>query len=184
MNALKQLAWPIGIMGLALLIIGLISVTAPNMTVPTLMLYFGVMLLIIGGVQVAVAIFLRNKLQQWIILLILGLLFVVLGFYMVKNADAAAGVFTLLMAVWAGLMGVVQLIMAMTNKAARIFLISMGAISIFFGALIFINPFSGPNTLQFMVGFYTLLFSFFLLYITWKIIASKSSETNGEASSS
>ncbi|MFN4972208.1 MAG: HdeD family acid-resistance protein [Bacteroidota bacterium] len=182
MNALKQLGWPLGIIGLALLIIGLISVTAPNMSVETLMMYFGVMLLIIGGVQFTVAAMLKQKISRWLLLAALGVLFAVLGFYMVKNTQKAATAFTLIMAVWAGVMGVVQLIIAYINKPARIFLLSMGGISIFFGVLIFLNPFSGPNTLQFMVGFYTLLLSFFILYLTFKLLTAKTTQTNGNQS--
>lgn len=178
MNALKQLGWPLGIIGLALLVIGLISVTAPNMSVETLMLYFGVMLLIIGGVQFTVAALLRQKISRWLLIAAVGVLFAILGFYMIKNTQKAATAFTLIMAVWAGIMGLIQLIIAYFNKPARVFLLSMGCISIFFGAIIFLNPFSGPNTLQFMVGFYTLLLSFFLLYLTFKLLTARTAQTN------
>jgi uncharacterized membrane protein HdeD (DUF308 family) len=170
---LKQFAWSLGILGLALLIIGLVSVTAPNMTVPTLMLYFGVMLLIIGGVQGAICLMLRKKITYWPWLLFVATVFALTGFYMVKNADVAAGKFTFIMASWAVVVGIIQLVLSISNKATRVFLVSMGVISIFFGSLIFLNPFSGPNTVQFMVGFYTLLLSFFILYITLKMLRKK-----------
>jgi uncharacterized membrane protein HdeD (DUF308 family) len=77
------------------------------------------------------------------------------------------------MASWAILVGIIQLGLAIRNKATRIFLISMGVISVFFGSLIFLNPFSGPNTAQFMVGFYTLVLSFFVLYMSFRLLRRK-----------
>jgi len=169
----KQLLWTLGILGLALFVVGIVSVTAPNMTVPTLMLYFGVMLLIVGGVQGAVCLMMRKKLSYWPWLLFVAVTFAITGYYMIKNANIAAGKFTTIMAGWAILVGIIQLIVALTNKSARVFLISMGAISIFFGVLIFMNPFTGTNTIQFIVGFYTLLLSIFILYLTAKNLFGK-----------
>ncbi len=162
-----------GILGLALFILGIVSVTAPNMTVPTLMLYFGVMLLIIGGVQGAVSLLMRKKLSYWPWLLFVSVTFAVTGYYMIRNADVAAGKFTTIMAAWAILSGLIQLIVSIKSKNARVFLISMGIISVFFGGLIFMNPFTGTNTIQFIVGFYTLLLSIFLLYITARNLFSR-----------
>jgi len=175
---IKQIAWTLGIIGLALLIIGLVSVTAPNMTVPTLMLYFGVMLLIIGGVQGAICLMMRKKLSYWPWLIFVSVVFAFLGFYMIKNAATAAGKFTLIMAGWAVLVGAIQLVLSFSNKSTRVFLISMGVISIFFGTLIFMNPFKGPNTIPFMVGFYTLLLSFFVLYISFRMLRAKKAGTS------
>ena len=172
---LKQLSWTLGILGLALLVVGLVAVTAPNMTVSTLMLYFGVMLLIIGGVEGAVALMLRKKIRYWMWLLTAALLFAVTGWYMVEYSGSAADTFTTVMAGWAVLVGAVQLFLAIGNRRTRVFLISMGAISVFFGSLIFLNPFSGSNTIQFMVGFYTLLLSMFILYMSWRMMRYKPS---------
>jgi uncharacterized membrane protein HdeD (DUF308 family) len=169
----KQFGWTLTILGLVLLIIGLISVTAPNMTVPTLILYFGMMLLIIGGVQGALCLMLRKKMTYWPYILTVAIIFALAGLYMIKNADAAAARFTIIVACWAILVGGIQLYLSVKNKSIRVFLFSMGVISIFFGALMFFNPFSGPNTIQFMVGFYTLLLSFFVLYVSIRMIRKK-----------
>ena len=165
---IKQLFWTLGILGLALFVIGIVSVTAPNMTVSTLMLYFGMMLLIIGGVQIAMCLIMRNKLVYWPWLISVAITFVFFGYYIIKNTDVTAEKFTTIMAIWALLAGTIQLLVSIKNKSVRVFLISMGLISLFFGMLIFWNPFTNTNTIQFIVGFYTLLLSLFILYITAK----------------
>ena len=169
----KQVAWQLGIVGLALLVIGLISVTAANMTVETLMIYFGTMLLIVGGVEALLCILMRKKLTYWPWLAFVSLLFIVIGYYMFKNSLNAQSKFNLLIATWAVLVGVVQLVLSFRNKQARVFLVSMGIISLFFGAMIYMNPFRGPNTIQFMVGFYTLLLSFFILYMAFRMLRNR-----------
>jgi uncharacterized membrane protein HdeD (DUF308 family) len=169
----NQLLWSLGIVGLALFVLGIVSVTAPNMTVATLMLYFGIMLLIIGGIQGAVSLMMKKSLAYWPWLLFISTVFVITGYYMIKNSNVAAAKFTTIMASWAIIVGIIQLIIAVRNKQGRIFLISMGIISLFFGSLIFLNPFTGTNTIQFIVGFYTLLLSIFILYMTGKLLFGK-----------
>jgi uncharacterized membrane protein HdeD (DUF308 family) len=169
----NQLLWTLGIIGLALFILGIVSVTAPNMSVTTLMLYFGIMLLIIGGIQGALSVMMKNKLTYWPWLLFVSIVFASTGYYMIKNSNDAAGKFTSVMAGWAIIVGIIQLIIAIRNKQGRVFLISMGIISLFFGSLIFLNPFTGTNTIQFIVGFYTLLLSIFILYMTGKSLFAK-----------
>jgi uncharacterized membrane protein HdeD (DUF308 family) len=175
----KQIFRTLGIFGLALFIIGLVSVTAPNMTVPTLMLYFGVMLLIIGGVQGAISLMMRKKLSYWPWLLFVAVAFAFTGYYMIRNAGAAADKFTVTMASWAILVGIVQFIVAFSNKGMRVFLVSMGGVSIIFGVLVFMNPFHGTNTLQFVVGFYTLLLSIFILYVSGRVLFGKKTPVAG-----
>jgi uncharacterized membrane protein HdeD (DUF308 family) len=170
---IKQFYWTLGILGLALFIIGIVSVTAPNMTVQTLMLYFGIMLMAIGGVEGAVSVMMRKKFTYWPWMLFVSIVFGCTGYYMVKHANLAADKFTFIMAGWAVLVGIIQLIVAVKNRAGRVFLISMGAISLFFGILIFTNPFHGTNTIQFIVGFYTLLLSIFILYMTAKYLFAR-----------
>src|SRR6186997_3128888 len=97
----KQIAWQLGILGLALLIIGLVSVTAPNMTVSTLMFYFGTMLLIVGGVEALMCLLLRKKLTYWPWLAFVSVLFMVVGYYMLKNSVTAQSKFNIIIATWA-----------------------------------------------------------------------------------
>lgn len=174
-NFIKTLVWPITIIAIALLIVGLIAVTAPNMTIPTLVLYFGVIMMIIGGLQMLISFLLRNKVKEWIALFVLAAGFIYIGIYSFYKADVAAVYFEVAMAVWALLTGVAQIIVAFKNQAARVFLYSMGILSIIISAIMYFSE--NTTNLQFLFGFYMLLLSFSLFFLAYKLIAWKRKET-------
>jgi uncharacterized membrane protein HdeD (DUF308 family) len=173
-NSIKSLVWPIGTVALALLVVGLIAVTAPNMNVPTLMLYLGVILLIIGGVQLLIALLLRNKIKLWPALLVLSLLFLYLGFQSFTNADTAAIYFEYGIAIWAALTGLAQIALSFQNKNARMVLLSFGLLSIIIAAVMYFSD--NTQNMQFLFGFYTLLLSISLLYGIYILLRLKTDE--------
>jgi uncharacterized membrane protein HdeD (DUF308 family) len=179
---IKMLVWPIVIIAIALLVVGLIAVTAPNMTISTLVLYFGVIMMIIGGLQMLISFLLRNKVKEWIALFLLAAVFVYVGIYSFYKVDTAAVYFEIAMAVWALLTGVAQIIVAFRNKGARIFLYSMGILSIIISAIMYFSE--NTTNLQFLFGFYMLLLSFSLFFLSYKLLVWKRNqpvETNTQA---
>jgi uncharacterized membrane protein HdeD (DUF308 family) len=170
-SVLKTLAWPLGIISLALLVIGLIAVTAPNMTIETLVLYFSVMLLIIGGVQLLISIVLKNKMKLWFALAALSVLFLLAGGYMIYNPEKSKVAFENAISIWAVATGIIQLFLAFRNQSTRLFLLSGGALSIIIGLILFFND--NTQNMQFLFGFYTLLLSLFMLLVVFKIFRMK-----------
>jgi uncharacterized membrane protein HdeD (DUF308 family) len=170
-SIIKTLAWPLGIISLALLVIGLIAVTAPNMTIETLVLYFAVMLLIIGSVQLLIAIVLRNKMKLWLALASLSALFLVAGGYMIYNPEKSKVAFENAISIWAVSTGIIQLFLAFRNQSTRIFLLSGGILSIIIGLILYLND--NTQNMQFLFGFYTLLLSLFMLLVVFKIFRMK-----------
>jgi uncharacterized membrane protein HdeD (DUF308 family) len=175
----KTLAWPIAIIAIALLIVGLIAVTAPNMTVQTLVLYFGVIMMIIGGLQMLISFLLRKKVKAWIALFVLAAGFSYIGIYSFYKVDVAAVYFEIALSVWAFATGIAQIIVAFRNKPARIFLYSMGILSVIISAIMYFSE--NTTNLQFLFGFYMLLMSFSLFFVAYKLVVWKGkteAETN------
>jgi uncharacterized membrane protein HdeD (DUF308 family) len=177
---LKSLIWPLGITGLSLLIIGLIAVTAPNMNIPTLILYLGVIFLMVGGMQILLAVLLKKSLNNWGALLTMGIAFTLAGATLFYKADAASVYFEYFISIWAITTGAIQLFLAFQNPKAKLLLLSTGILSLIIGAIMFFSD--NTTNLQFLFGFYTLLLSITLLIWVYKIIRMKLPQADGNGS--
>lgn len=177
---IKGLALPLVILGLVLFLFGFIAVTAPNMTPTTLMYYLAYMLIAVGAVSGGVGLLIRKSKSNWYVSVLMGLVFLALGFIVFLNDDIAAKYYTQFIALWAGLMGFSLVAASIFQKQLRVVLIINGLMSLGFGAVIYFNPFSG-STLNFMIGFYTILLSITILYMAFKIIRHKKEETSADA---
>jgi uncharacterized membrane protein HdeD (DUF308 family) len=166
---LKGLSLPLVIVGLILFMFGFIAVTAPNMTVQTLMLYLAYMLGVVGGICGFIAVLVRKNNSKWWITLLMGIAILVLAISIFLHISSAAQYYTLFIASWAALMGSALLVSSFFQKQLKIVLVVNGLMSVGFGLVIYFNPFTGTNTLNFMVGFYTILLSVMLFYLAYRL---------------
>jgi uncharacterized membrane protein HdeD (DUF308 family) len=120
---LKGISLPLIILGLVLFLFGFIGVTAPNMTVQTLMLYLAYMLAVVGAICVFVAFVTRKSSQKWWLVLFMGLLFVTVAALVFFNITRSAKYYTLFIASWAGLMGASLLLASVFQKQLQVVLI-------------------------------------------------------------
>lgn len=165
----KGFSLPLLIMALVLFLFGFIAVTAPNMTVQTLMLYLAYMLAVVGAICCSVAFVVRKSSKKWWLTLLMGLFIITLAIGIFLNITRAATYYTLFIASWAALMGLALLVSSLFQKQLKIVLIVNGLMSVGFGLVIYFNPFTGTNTLNFMVGFYTILLSVMLFYLAYRL---------------
>lgn len=169
----KGLSLPLAILGLVLFLFGFIAVTAPNMSVQTLMLYLAYMLMAVGVVSGGVGFIIRKSSKSWLLTLLMGVLILILGIVIFSKNNVAAKYYTIFIATWAALMGASLLLSSFFLDKLKVVLIVNGLLSVGFGLVIYFNPFTGTNTLNFMVGFYTLLLSVMMMYLAFKLARSK-----------
>lgn len=161
---MKSIILPLVILGLLFFLFGFIAVTAPNMTVQTLMIYLAFMLAAVGAISIVISFLLKKQNKGWWIPIIFGTLACIVSYIIFTNDNASAHYFTIFIASWASLMGAGLIAASFFQKQLRIVLIVNGLMSVGFGAIIYFNPFTGTNTMNFMVGFYTILLSVMMLY--------------------
>lgn len=175
---IKVFTIPLTILGLILFLFGFIAVTTPNMTVGILMLYLAYMLLAAGAISGVVAVVIRKSSKNWYINLMMGILLFVMGCIIFIKNNEAAHYYNLFISVWAGLMGGSLIAASFFQQQLRMVLIVNGLMSLGFALVIYFNPFTGTNTLNFMVGFYTLLLSVMLMYLAYKCFRIGGAESN------
>ncbi len=168
-SLLARYWWSLALRGLFLLIFGLIALTAPNMSTETLVLYLGFlslsMALLFGFVGWQSF---RRKMVWWPFLL-LTFLDMVIAYYCLFNTAFAANVFLLIIGSWALFIGAAIILIGLRSSGTgRVLIIINGSLSVAFSMFIFFNPLKS-TAVNFMVGFYTILLSLFLLYLSYRV---------------
>jgi len=161
--------WSLALRGLFLLIFGVIALTAPNMSTETLVLYLGFlsvsMALLFGFVGWQSF---RRKLVWWPFIFF-TVMDAVIAYYCLFNTAFAANIFLLIIGGWALFMGLaIVLIGLKSSGTGRVLIIINGSLSMAFSAFIFFNPLKS-TAVNYMVGFYTILLSLFLLYLSYRV---------------
>lgn len=169
LSLIQKYWWSLALRGLFLLVFGLIAVTAPNMTSETLVLYLGFFMASVGFVFVFVGLTIRKSAKNWLSFLFFALIDLLVAYWCIFRTNQTAGYFITLIAVWALLMGFALFWIGLTqSNTTRVLLFINGSLSVGFGLLIYTNPLN-MTSINFMLGFYTILLSLFILYVSFRL---------------
>lgn len=175
MQFLQKLWWTVALRAFLLLVFGFIAVTTPLISTETLVTYLGFLLFGMGVIVILTSITFRKSISNFYFVILFSLFDLALAIAILLDSKVAKDWFTIIIAIWAALMALVQLAISFKAGQMRIFLISSGLLSLGFAAVIYFNPFEGNNTLNFVVGFYTILLSISLFYLALKLFQIKKS---------
>jgi uncharacterized membrane protein HdeD (DUF308 family) len=141
------------IMGVALIILGAVSMTFSFITTLATVVMFGVLLLVGAGFQVVTA-FLARRWRGFFLHMIMGVLYVIAGVFMIQNPLEAALGLTILVAVCLLAGGIMRIVMSVFERFEGwgwVFL--TGLISTLLGAAIWRQwPLSGLWVIGLFVG--------------------------------
>jgi uncharacterized membrane protein HdeD (DUF308 family) len=142
-------------LGILLVIAGVLALVFPVIAAVTAALYIGWFALIAGVIALVVAIRTRNEPQLgWRIAV--GVLYLVLGFFLVANPIAAAASLAVIVGALMAASGVVDIMLAYRHKprAGWGWLLADGILSILLALLILIGwPFDSLVLIGYLVGF-------------------------------
>lgn len=171
MGFLSKYWWVFVTRALLLLVIGVIAVTAPHMPLETLVFYLGFLSLAMLILSVMLASLWSKDKRRWLPFGLFVLFDAVLAYFCLLKTSLASQVFVAAVSVWALLMGLGLLRMSITQKGmGRIILLLNCVLSFVFAGFVFFNPLK-TTSVNFMIGFYTLLFSLFLLYLSYRLFS-------------
>ncbi len=139
------------------------------MTSETLVLYLGFFMASVGAVFIFVGLMVRKSLSNWFAFLFFALIDLSVAYWCIFKTSQSVVYFVSLIAIWALLMGLVLFWIGLSQKGTTRFLLFInGGLSIGFGVLIYTNPLN-MTSINFMLGFYTILLSLFLLYVSFRL---------------
>lgn len=164
--------WSLVIRGVAGILLGVITILAPEITFQALVLLFGAYALIDGVTGFAGAWRAARARDRWGALLLQGIAGIIAAIVTILWPDITALVLVLLIAAWAIVTGVLQI-----NAAIRLrrhisgeWLLALGGIlSVAFGVLVTIAPLAGALVIAMWVGAYALVFGSLLVGLGFKL---------------
>ena len=157
--------------GLIALLFGLMAIFAPIDTFKVIIMYFGIVMLIVGvAMMFGVYSSMKNKLNYGadlisaIITIGLG---VVLTFFTSKSLE----LFVIIIGIWAIMLGIGQLLImqGLESKGDKKVVLFSGLFTLIFGVLLFFNPFTMASIFGVIVGIMAAIIGVVLISFAFKL---------------
>jgi uncharacterized membrane protein HdeD (DUF308 family) len=139
--------------GIALVVLGTIAIGSSILATFTAMVFYGVLMLMGGGVQVASAFWARDWSGVFVSLLE-GLLFLVIGLFFVRDPGDAAAAMTLVIAAFLMVSGLFRIISAISHQFHHwVYALIGGVLNLVLGMIIYAQwPLSGLWVIGLFIG--------------------------------
>lgn len=147
--------------GLLAIVFGLIALFLPGIALLAFIAVFAAYAIIDGIIAVTAAIRGRGTLPRWGWVLFEGIVSIAAGVLAIFYPGITALVLLYIVAAWAILTGVLEIIAAITLREQISYewmLAIAGVLSIVFGVVLFISPGTGLLSLLWIVGIYSIIF--------------------------
>ena len=165
--------WAIGIRGVLGIVFGLIALFLPGATMLSLVLVFAAYAFADGVFGIVSAVRAARAHERWSYLLLEGLVNIAVAAVAVLWPGMTVVAFVFLVAFWAILTGVLELMAAFRLDFidGRGWLIFGGVVSVLYGALLIVAPMIGAVVLTWWLGAYALVFGVSLVVLAFKLHA-------------
>ena len=161
--------WLVLLQGIALLILGFLLLSAPQLTTVTLIVFLGIYWLV-SGIFSIVEIFVGDKSTHWGWLLLYGVLGIIAGIVVLQHPLLAtvfiAGLLVIFLGVAGVIMGIVNLIRAFKGGGWGIGV--LGVIDFIIGILLLTSPLMISIALPFVIGILSLLGGVVLIVLSFR----------------
>lgn len=168
--------WVPALRGMIAIAFGLLALSLPGLTLLGLITLFAAYALFNGAVAVLGAMKKRRRDDNWWLLLLLGLASIGAGAVALIHPMLTALVLVLLIGATALMTGVLDIAEAIRLRKAiqgEWLLVLSGAMSVLFGALIFLLPGAGMLVLLWLIGIHALLTGALLLTVAFRLRGRK-----------
>jgi uncharacterized membrane protein HdeD (DUF308 family) len=173
--------------GVLAIIFGLAAFLVPGLTLAALILVFGAYAIVDGIFAIGAGLGSAAGPRWWIVLA--GIAGIAVGVYTFFNPSMTALALVYVIAAWAIVIGVLQLIAAyrLREVISNEWLLALsGVLSIAFGALAIYSPGSGALSILWIIGFYAILLgvSYVGLGLRLRSLSKTAEEARGAAATS
>jgi uncharacterized membrane protein HdeD (DUF308 family) len=161
MKQLHKYWMSIMIRGIIAVVFGVIAFMSPNFGIQLLVLLFGAFAFVDG--LVALIVGLSTKEGPFVLE---GLVGILVGLFVFFFTTPAVDLFLFVVAVWAFVTGVFEIIASVELRKYmnnEIWMLLAGIISVVFGALLFVNQDAFATIFIYIVGIYAFIFGIFLM---------------------
>jgi uncharacterized membrane protein HdeD (DUF308 family) len=164
--------WSLAFNGVIALLYGVLALFIPEATLLTIITWFGILILVIGGAMlIGVINNIRNN-YPYANDLIMSAVTIIFGALLAFYTEKSIEIFVIVIGVWAIIIGAVQLwLMSKLETGDRnknTFLIN-GIVSVVFGVILLFNPFTTAKALVIITGVMALFIGVMLIIIALKM---------------
>jgi uncharacterized membrane protein HdeD (DUF308 family) len=164
--------WLLTLNGIIAIVYGIIAIFIPSATLVTLVMYFGIVILIIGFAMLWGAInSIRDKLP-YATDLVSSLITIAIGALLTFYTSKSLTIFVMIIGSWAVLVGIIQLYVATKSEllpGEKNTLLINGIITLVFGIILFFNPFESAKFLVVISGILAFIFGIVLIAISIRL---------------
>lgn len=164
--------WLLAIKGILVTIFGIAAVFFPGVTLATLMIYFGI-LIVASGLFLLIGAFSHIKdNKHWANWLFEGVLDIIIGIIIIIYPQLTIDLFIIIVGIWAVTVGFTQLFSALrahkTGRARWLMLLN-ALIVVIFGIVLFLNPTESSAALTMLVGVFAIVFGIFVTIYSFSL---------------
>jgi len=164
--------WLLTLNGIIAIVYGIIAIFVPDKTLVTMVMYFGIIILIIGFAMLWGAInSIRDKLP-YATDLVSSLITITIGALLTFYTSKSLVIFVMIIGSWAVLVGIFQLYVATKSEllpGEKNTLLVNGIITLIFGIILFFNPFQSAAFLLVISGILAFIFGIVLISISIRL---------------
>jgi len=164
--------WLLTLKGIFAIIFGIFATFVPGVTLITLMIYFGIFIILAGIFLIVGSISHMKNNKKWGMWMFEGILDVIIGLVVVFYPKLSLDIFIVILAIWAISIGFTQLFSALSlkhEKSAKWLMLINALLVIVFAIVLFINPFETAMAMTYIVGIFALLFGVFITVYSFKL---------------
>ena len=162
----------VALRGVVAIVFGVLTLFYPQITLVTLILWFGVFALIDGVFKVVAAIANRQGEPHWVAMLLGGLLGIAAGIVTFAMPGITAITLLYLIALWAIVVGLAEIMTAIRLRkviTGEWMLIVAGVLAVAFGVLLIARPGAGALAVVLWIGWYAILSGILLLAVAFRL---------------
>ena len=164
--------WSFIIRGIVAVAFGVLAFISPVWGIAVLVALFGVWALIDGVTGVLAGFRSRGNDRSWWLSILEGIVGIVAGVLALLFPVFAAGALVLIIAAWAIVTGVFEIVAAIRLREqirGEFWLGLAGVASILYGVVIYLFPGAGALSIVWLIGGFAIAFGAFLLVLGWRL---------------
>ena len=171
-DILSRYWWMTVLRGVFWILFGVVLFASPGISLLSLTLALGVVILADGIINVANAVSGRKEHDDWWVLLLIGLTGIGVGLLTLYSPQAMALAIVFYVAIWAVATGLLEIVAAVRLRKqipGEVWLGLAGVASVVFGVLLVARPGAGALTLLWLIAAYAIAFGVMLLLLAFKV---------------
>ncbi len=162
----------VALRGVVAIVFGVLTIFFPQITLLTLVLWFGVFALIDGIFMVVAAIANRRGEAHWVAMLIGGLIGIIAGIVTFVMPGITAITLLFLIAFWAIVIGVAEIVTAIRLRkvlTGEWMLVLAGVLAVVFGVFLIARPGAGALAVVLWIGVYAIVTGILRLVLAFRL---------------